>query len=68
LGDSSANQFDDRNDFSKNFSKMKNSFEHMKPCLQEEPPALAERKDFNNLRSATMKEKKDNVMEVRSQL
>jgi hypothetical protein len=40
----------------------------MKPCLQEEPPALAERKDFNNLRSATMKEKKDNVMEVRSQL
>ena len=47
---------------------MKNSFEHMKPCLQEEPPALAERKDFNNLRSATMKEKKDNVMEVRSQL
>ena len=47
---------------------MKNSFEHMKSCLQEEPAALAERKDFNNLRSATMKEKKDNVMEVRSQL
>ena len=47
---------------------MKSSFEQMKPCLQEEPPALAERKDFNNLRSAIMKEKKESGMEMRSQI
>jgi hypothetical protein len=49
LGDSNMNHFDQRSDFGRNFSKMKNNFDHLKPCLHEES-ALAERKDFNNLK------------------
>jgi hypothetical protein len=47
--------FEDRSDFSKNFSKVKNNFDlaQMKSSLHEESnmPALMERKDFNNIKA-----------------